>query len=56
MSYRVEIPPEAQKELWALSGHVRAQALGLLHSLSENPRPPTLHNFPPLDGRPAELN
>ncbi len=40
MSYRVEISPEAQKELKALSGSVRAQAIKLLHGLSENPRLP----------------
>lgn len=40
MSYRVEISPEAQKELKALSGNVRAQALKLLRSLRENPRLP----------------
>ncbi len=40
MSYRVEISPEAQKEIAALSGYVRAPALKLLRSLKENPRPP----------------
>jgi len=40
MSYRVEISPEAQKEIRALSGSVRAQALALLRRLSENPRLP----------------
>ena len=40
MSYRVEISPDAQKEIEALSGNVRAQALKLLRSLGENPRLP----------------
>jgi len=40
MSYRVEISPDAQKEIGALSGYVRAQALKLLRSLRENPRLP----------------
>ena len=40
MSYRVEISPDAQREIKALSGNVRAQALKLLRSLSENPRLP----------------
>jgi mRNA-degrading endonuclease RelE of RelBE toxin-antitoxin system len=40
MSYRVEISPDAQKEIAALSGYVRAPALKLLRSLKENPRPP----------------
>jgi len=40
MSYRVEISPDAQKEIKALSGYVRAEALKLLHGLSENPRLP----------------
>ncbi len=40
MSYRVEISPEAQKEIKALSGNVRAQALKLLRSLRENPHLP----------------
>jgi mRNA-degrading endonuclease RelE of RelBE toxin-antitoxin system len=39
MIYRVEISPEAQKEIQALSGYVRAQALRLLHDLSHNPLP-----------------
>jgi len=40
MGYRVEISPDAQKEIGALSGYVRAQALKLLRSLRENPRLP----------------
>jgi len=40
MSYRVEISPDAQEEIKALSGYVRAEALKLLHSLGENPRLP----------------
>jgi mRNA-degrading endonuclease RelE of RelBE toxin-antitoxin system len=40
MSYRVEISPDAQKEIGVLSGYVRAQALKLLRSLRENPRLP----------------
>jgi mRNA-degrading endonuclease RelE of RelBE toxin-antitoxin system len=39
MSYRVEISPEAQKELKALSGSVRAQALETIRALSQIPRP-----------------
>ncbi len=40
MSYRVEISPDAQEEIKALSGYVRAEALKLLHSLRDNPRLP----------------
>ena len=40
MSYRVEISPEAQKEIRGLAGYVRAQALQLIHALAQNPRPP----------------
>ncbi len=40
MNYWVEISPDAQKEIAALPGYVRAPALKLLHSLMENPRPP----------------
>ncbi len=38
MNYRVEISPQAQKEVKALSGYLRSQALKLLHAISENPR------------------
>lgn len=50
MSYRVEISPEAQKEVKKLSGYVRAQALELLHRLSENPRLPRAKE---LRGKPS---
>jgi len=40
MSYRVEISPEVQKEIRALSGYVRSAALKMLHELSQDPRPP----------------
>ncbi len=36
MSYQVEISPAAQKEIRALPGYVRAQALQILHSLRDN--------------------
>jgi mRNA-degrading endonuclease RelE of RelBE toxin-antitoxin system len=39
MKYRVEISPEAHKEIKALSGYVRSPALEAIASLSENPRP-----------------
>ena len=39
MSYRIEIHPEARKEIMTLSGHVRAQARQLIRALEENPRP-----------------
>lgn len=39
MSYRVEISPEAQKEIKALSGYVRAEALQILRALQSDPRP-----------------
>jgi mRNA-degrading endonuclease RelE of RelBE toxin-antitoxin system len=39
MSYQVEISPEAEKELRALSGYVRAQALQILQRLSDDPYP-----------------
>ena len=40
MNYRIEIAPEAQNEIRALSGYVRAQALELFHNLSANPHLP----------------
>jgi len=40
VSYRVEIPPPAQKEFKRLPGHVRAQARQLIGSLLDQPRPP----------------
>ncbi len=40
MNYHVEISPEAQKEIKALSGYVRSQALKILRAVSENPRLP----------------
>ena len=39
MSYRIEVPPEARKEIKALPGHVRAQARQLIRALGENPCP-----------------
>lgn len=44
MSYRVEISPEAQKEIKALSGYVRAEALQILRALN------------PTRARPAQKN
>jgi mRNA-degrading endonuclease RelE of RelBE toxin-antitoxin system len=38
MNYRVKISPEAQKEIKALSGYLRSQALKILRAVSENPR------------------
>jgi mRNA-degrading endonuclease RelE of RelBE toxin-antitoxin system len=38
MNYQVKISPDAQMEMRALSGYVRAAALKLLRDLSENPR------------------
>ena len=40
MSYQVEISPEAQKEIKALSGYVRSAALKMLRDLGKDPRPP----------------
>jgi len=40
VSYRIEIPPPAQKEIKLLPGHARAQARQLIGSLLDNPRPP----------------
>ena len=40
MSYRIEFSPEAQKDIAALPGYVRAAGLKLIRSLEENPRPP----------------
>jgi len=40
MSYQVEISPEAQKEIKALSGYVRSAALRMLRDLGKDPRPP----------------
>jgi len=39
VSYRVEVSSLAKRELRALPGHVRAQALQLLRSLAVDPRP-----------------
>ncbi len=39
MSYRIEVPPPARKEIKALSGNVRAQARQLIAKLGQNPRP-----------------
>lgn len=39
MSYRIKVSPEAGKELRALPGHVRAQALQLIEQLGHDPRP-----------------
>lgn len=49
MSYQVEISPEAQKEIKALSGYVRSAALKMLRDLGKEPRPPRtkeLHDKP----------
>lgn len=40
MSYRVQISPEAQKEIKELPGYVRAQALQFLRDIRDNPRLP----------------
>lgn len=40
MIYEVELSPDAQAEISALPGYVRAQALQLLRQLSRTPRPP----------------
>ena len=40
MSYRIEVSPEARKEIKALPGHVRAQARKLVGALAGHPRPP----------------
>lgn len=37
--YAVELTPAAQKDLKALPGHVRPQALALLTGLASEPRP-----------------
>lgn len=39
MSYRIDVPPSAQKEIKALPGYVRAQARQLIRDLGNNPRP-----------------
>lgn len=39
MSYQIEISPDAQKEIRALPGYVRAQALDIIDALAETPRP-----------------
>lgn len=39
MNYRIEVSPKAQKEIKALHGYVRAQALQLIRALGEGPRP-----------------
>ncbi|MGH9766960.1 MAG: type II toxin-antitoxin system RelE family toxin [Blastocatellia bacterium] len=40
MKYRVEISPEAHKEIKALSGYVRSPAIEIISNLSADPRPP----------------
>lgn len=40
MSYRVQISPEAQKEIKELPGYTRAHALQLLRDIRDNPRLP----------------
>lgn len=39
MRYQIEISSSAQKEIGSLPGYVRAQALKLIDSLGENPKP-----------------
>ena len=39
MSYQIKVPPEVQKEIKDLPGHVRAQARQLISALGESPRP-----------------
>ena len=49
MNYRIELPPPVKKEIGALPGYVRAQALQLIESLAQEPRPPKareLHDKP----------
>ncbi len=52
MSYRVDIDPAAAKELDALSGNVRAQALQMFRLLKANPKPPRAKE---LRGKPGIL-
>lgn len=39
MSYRIEVSPAARREIRALPGYVRAQAVRLIDELGEDPRP-----------------
>lgn len=39
VSYRVEVSPEARKEIRDLTGYVRAPVLQLIRELTETPRP-----------------
>lgn len=39
MNYRIEVPPEVQKEIKALPGYVRAQTRQLIRALGKDPRP-----------------
>lgn len=39
MTYSVELSPEAQKDLKALSGYARSAALAILRDLKADPRP-----------------
>lgn len=39
MRYQIELSPDAQREIRALPGYIRAQALELIDSLAANPRP-----------------
>lgn len=39
MSYHVDLTPEARREVKALSGHLRAQALDAFEMLANDPRP-----------------
>jgi mRNA-degrading endonuclease RelE of RelBE toxin-antitoxin system len=40
MNYHVELAPQAQKEIKALPGYVRAPAWRIITSLGANPHPP----------------
>ena len=40
MSYRIELSPDAKREVALLPGHVRAQALQLIEALGQQPRSP----------------
>ncbi|MBE2232494.1 MAG: type II toxin-antitoxin system RelE/ParE family toxin [Anaerolinea sp.] len=39
MSYQIEITPAARREIRALPGYVRSQAIQLIEELSRDPRP-----------------
>jgi mRNA-degrading endonuclease RelE of RelBE toxin-antitoxin system len=49
VSYQIDVPPSARKEIELLPGYARAQARELIRGLKENPYPPRAKE---LSGKP----